>query len=351
MNTRLTHLRSLIREYVSIIKENEGGGDYGGFGYSGFGYSGGGYYGVHFATNEQMYDIFVRPFVDVFKVAAAETKKISVRAQTALTVAFETIVTSLLPIFADSYDDIFKAEHDRIKKIKADYADVYREVFDSFKNMDVLLPAFMFAPHLFLTAQLVRHAPHKAAHVISILSGGRFDNVPVMRTFLHSVTPARRTQSRPGESFPLESVIREEKGDKKDNIDKLIKFLSNEKVQREMKTSSVVRDMSKMGKEITFDTLNDVIKHAQSVLGAKSIDDLLRVAKKNVPGVEKLKKLPDDQRVAAEAKLLSTVKESMKNFYVGPLEQRIKAYENAGVSSSHPFILAHKRAIEKIKGM
>ena len=167
--------KKLLRECIkeTLLSEDMGG-DYAGLGLDPMA---GSPYGAHFASGDQLYNIFIKPFADVVGVAAGKTKEVSVKAQTLLKVTFESVLTTLLPIFKDKYEEIFASEKQKIDQIKSEYADVYQATWDAFQDADVMIAAFMFRPDLFITAQFAKKAPRAAAEILSVLSGGSLDNI------------------------------------------------------------------------------------------------------------------------------------------------------------------------------
>lgn len=339
----------LLRECIQeMLTEDEGGGyggDYGGLGLDSMA---GSPYGMHFASQDQLFKIFVKPFTDVVGVAAGKTKELSTKGQTLLKVAFETLATSLIPILKDSYSEIFADEKAKIDKIRSDYADVYGATWEAFKESDVLIAAFMFRPDLFLTAQLATKTPKVAAKLLSILSGGSLDNL--LGKLLKGGGGGGKKHSPEGPGMPLESVLRE-KDDEKQGDNKLAKLLSNKKIKRVLANSQKVQQMSAVGQELVKSTLKTVLTQAQGVLGAKSLQDLQSKLGKKLPGMDKLAQIPQQERQAAEQQLIVGVKKSMKEFYIKQLEAQVKSAVEAGTPQDHPYVKLYTDVISKINGM
>lgn len=340
--------RLLLREAIQeVLKED----DYGGFG----DISGGAPYGMHYASKDQMYNIFVKPFADVAGVAAGKTKELSTKGQTVLKVAFETLATTLIPVLKDSYGEIFADEKEKIDRIRSEYGEVYNATWDAFKEMDVLVAAFMYRPDLFLTVQFARKAPQAAAKLLSVLSGGTLDRV--LGGILKGGGGGKKTDHREGPGMPFESVLRE-KGDEKpaekkpDNkLSKLEQLMAHKKVKQTLANSPKVQQMTKVGQDLVQDTLKQVFEQAQGVLGAKSLQDLQAKLGKKLPGMDKLGEVPQQERQKAEQTLLIGVKKSMKEFYTKQLEGQVKAAVEAGVPKDHPYVRDYTSVIAKIKGL
>lgn len=363
-------LRECIKE---ILKED----DYGGLGLGdAVGINAG---GAHFASGDAMYNTFIKPFVDVVGVAAGKTKEVSQKAQTLLKVSFETIATSLIPVLRDSYEKIFAHEEDEIEKIRSQYASVYQDTWDAFNEMDILIPAFMYRPDLFITAKFIKKAPKAAAKLLSTLSGGALDKT--LGKLLKPDAPGKKGDystagggtggagGMGGDSigwsgmeskFLSTELIIEDKpsNGKQTNKDvdngpvaKLIKLINDDRVKKILAQSEKVQSSSKVGQDLVRGTLKNVFEQAQSVLSAKSIDDVQKAIGKRVKGTEELAKLPQNERAAAEAVLLKGLKKSMKTFYVKQLEAHVKSAVEAGVPQDHPFVADYAGVIQKLKGL
>lgn len=336
--------RVLLRECIQeVLKED---GDYGGVDMMGDMP-----YGMHFANQDQMYKIFIKPFADVVGVAAGKTKELSQKGKTLLNVAFESLATTLVPILKDSYGEIFAHEKEEIDKIRSEYSDVYNATWEAFKEMDVLVAAFMYRPDLFLTSQFARKAPKAAAKLLSLLSGGSLDKV--LGGILKGGGEGKKTDHSEGPGMPFESVLRE-KGDEKkpDNrIEMLAKLMGNKKVHGVLINSPKVQQMSKVGEDLTHGTLKSVFDQVQGVLAAKSLQDLQTKLGKKLPGMDKLQQVPQQERQKAEQDLLRGVKGGMKEFYVKALESQVKAAVDAGVPKDHPYVGAYTSVISKIKAL
>lgn len=329
-NKKLTE--QIVRKQIrKILSEDDGGA------YSGWEGGMGGAYGMHYASKDQLYGIFVKPFVDVVQVGAGKAKELSVKTQTLASVAFKTIITTLLPGLSQNYSEIFEKEKHALDKIRSQYASVYGATWDAFKEADVMIAAFMFRPDLILTTQFVRKAPKVAAHLLSVLSGGKLDDV--LGKLLHSEKGKTTSES-----------ILYEKSDKNDEVvDKLVALVSNKKVKKILANSEEVQKLSGIGKELVLGTLKDVITSAESVLSATEIKQLEKPLGKKIPQLDQLSKVPENERKPAEQQLLKTLKLSMKEFYLKQLEAQVKSAVTAGLPQDHPYVKSYLEAISKIK--
>lgn len=331
--------RVLLRECVkAILSEDDGG-----FGGGMMGIGGGGDlgYGMHFGSGEDMYKIFVKPFVDVVQVTAGKSKEASQKLQTLLHVAFETIATTLIPVLSSDYKEIFAKEEERINKIKGEYTDVYKATRDAFKNHDFLCSAFFYNPTAFLTTAFVEHAPAAALNMMSVLSGGTIDKELM----------GIKKQFSGGGGKKHEAVMREDEEGQPSKLSQFSQALTSKELMGKLSQSPVVQKMEHEGMQAVRQTLSDVYKHAKGVLSARSLEDLQKVAKKPIPGMDKLAQIPQEARQGSEQQILKGVKDSMKSFYVKSLEAQVKQYVDAGTPANHPYVADYQKVINKIKAL
>jgi len=331
--------KALLQAYINVIlKEDDSWFDDGGAG------------GSNLGSNEDMYNIFIKPFANVIGTVAGKTKEISQRSQTVLKVAFETIVTTLIPIYKDSYEEIFKKEKERIDKIKSDYDKYYSASWEILKNADFAIAAFMYRPDLFVTQGFIRKSPEVAAKLINVLSGGTLEGT---LTKIMKGSPAKKHNDSEDvmSKYFGESLIREKDNDQQEDpkVLALIKLMSNNKVKQALANSELTQKTS--GHEIVDESLKSILKQAQSILKAKSLSDLQKVLGKNIPGIDKLSKVPENERQKAEQVVLGSVKKSMKSFYINQIETQMKKAIEQGVPQEHPYVKVHQSAIKKIKSL
>ncbi len=329
--------RVLLREYVQAILSEDGDGFGMGdmFGAGGGGPSG---YGMHFGSEDEMYKIFVKPFVDVVQVTAGKSKEVSQRLQTLLHTAFETVATTVIPVLSSDYGKIFAKEEQRLSKIKSEYADVYKATWDAFKDHDVMCAAFFYDPVSFLTAEFVSNAPAAAFKVMSILSGGTIDN---------ELLQIKKTLAPSGKKH--EGVMKEDEG--KDKPTRVAQALSNKELLDKLSQSQKLQQLKREGQAMVRETLKDVFKHAQGVMRAKNVADLQRLVKKPIKGLDKLQQVPEQERAQGEQQLLKGVKESMKAFYVKSLEAQVKEAVSAGTPQTSQYVQDYVGVINKIKNL
>ena len=347
----------LLREYVlRVLLEDDGG--FGGDVYGDLASFDAGMnpWGMNLGSGEDMYNVFVKPFVDVVDTAMGKGKELSQHAQTVIKVAFEAVATSIIPILSDSYTEIFSKEKERIDKIREEYKEVYQSNWDAFKDDDVMCTAFCYAPAAVLTARLAKKSPKVAIAMISALSGGTLD--PWLEKVKHAFgisddeeppkTGLNFTDVGPGMG-PIESVMREDDGEKaKPDISEL---LSSDKLHAKLQASPIVQKMEQEGKALVRGTLQQVFKQAQGVMKATSLQDLQNKTGTHLKGMDKLNQVPQQERQAAEQAILNSTKKAMKKFYEANLGAQVKQALKSGVPQDSPYITDIQSVINKIKGL
>lgn len=345
----------LLEQYVDLLIEDDA--------YGGLDPTGGMPYGMHLASSEQLYNIFIRPFTDVVKVAAGKTAEMSQRTQALLATSVRVIATTLLPFLKASYGDIFAEEKHQIDRIRSEYAEVYAATWDAFMDHDILCAAFMYRPDLFMTAVFAKKAPKAAAKLLSILSGGRLDNVlsKLLKGNDHRLrgngSPPKRGRGHGmggspfddvgGPGLPLESLIRED--DDKPKLT-LASLMNNDKVKAVIAGSSLTQRLQAEGKSVVEGTVASLKEQIEDVLSANSLQELQTKLGKKIPGIEKLNGIDQSERRVAEEKLLAGTKAGMKEFYAKQLEGHVRSAIEAGVPENHPFITLYTKLISWVKG-
>lgn len=356
--------RELLKEYVKLLVEDDGGD-------GGFGFGDMGPFGMQFGSQSDLYNIFIRPFTDVAQTAAGKTKSMVSRTVTLAHVMFEAIATTLIPILASEYGEIFQRGNARLEKIEQEYKEVYDSTWSAFRDNDIALTAFFYKPTMAITAHAARLAPKALIKSLSLLSGGSMDSFlsKVAKKFDFgdiAIKPLERKTGLDTDKWSghggggwgdggggawMESFIREDEQKKEQKKPDIGKILSSEKVMNALETSQVMRKLQSQIQNTVNSTLNDAVNMASEVFKANTVEQLVRLTKKNIPEVTKLKSLPQQERAKAEKVILMTTKKSIKKLYTDNLEKTIKQAQSAGVPSDHPFIAAYHKAIDTINKM
>lgn len=357
----MTH--RVLRQYIRhILAENDlGGFDMSGYGYGmGMGMGGGMYGGWEGASGEGLFKAFIEPFTDVVKTAVGETKQLVRRGHTLLRVAFETVMTTLIPILTDSYDEIFAEEKADLERIKGDYADVYARTDEALKG-DAEALAFILAPGAVAAKGVFNHAPTAAASMISVLSGGKSD-----KYFGTGWTGPGRSGGRasPGSVFGDSKSFYGRRLDEKDDKKKKPKITSKE-IAAAMNDPDVVDAIKKKTAglrqeilEAKKNKLKAILEKSKAVLTAKTAADVAKAigdksavddAKKKVLASKDAKDMDPKQLDAIFAELPKTAGPMLQKSFLAPLEDEKKALAKAGAPEE--VVKMYDQVITKISSM
>lgn len=342
----------ILREYVKQILRED---DYGGMMMAAGDMNP---YGVHIASNNDLYKTFIKPFVDVVDVAAGKTKELSQKTQTLGKIAFETIGSTIFPWLSSDYAEIFQEEKAQIDKIKSQYSEVYQATWDAFQTNDVAWTAFFCYPGAVFASSLARKTPLVTLKMLSVFSGGTMDNFlsRAQQKFSTNGKKSNNNNDYGGDKLPSptwESVLHEDDATKRKTKKKttLADVLTNEKVIKKALSSPTAQRIQKETREVVRGTLKSVFEHAQAVMSSKSFEELQKKIGKPLKGLEKLKGMQPEARQAAEAQVLSTLKKSMTSFYVKNLEAQVKQALDAGIPQNSGFVKDYVNVIQKIKSL
>lgn len=340
------------------MEDNGGGGDlYGAaIGMSPF--------GVHYGSADDLHKIFVKPFVDVFKVAAGKTKEVARRSITAVQVAFEAIATSLIPFVQDSYSEIFKEQKKDLDKIKLEYKDVYDSTFEAFKHSDIAITAMFCYPQYVFTGLLAQRSPAEALKLMGVISGGALEPVihKIQNKFgtiaTHSPSPSKKPSKDTFASDAAkiqmpsfgENILRE-KSEKNNRKKELTRVVTNKRLINAALQTSKAQELQKRSREFLNETLSKIVEQAKAIVSLNSVEEIQKAIGKPVSGIEQIKSLPKEELNAANKKLLKTLKTSVKTYYVKELEAQVEELKKYGFDESTEIVAKYKEAISTIKGL
>lgn len=360
----------VLKEYIAaVIKEDQGGGggDVGGpLGgvmpdYSMWGPTG----GVH-GSSQDLFNIFVKPLLNPFETAVGQAKEITRKARTLLTVAFETVMTTLIPTLGDSYQEIFEKEKSDIESIRSKYTDVYKETESILGSADAKILAFLVSPAGVLAGKVASDGPGAVKNTLDIVTGGVSDNLLKKWEKFSSMndrdTSYRSRREKPsdifGESYVkiFYDLLKEEKKSSGKNKKKDSKTMtladalgSKKFINSVLKKSPKFSEISKEATNTYKSTLKDAYEQASSVMKSKTIEDIEKIIGKKIKGSEELKKLSGEEKKASDEMLIKAVKASSKKLYTAPLKARVKEVIDAGIPEDNPFVVDHQEIIKKIE--
>lgn len=329
--------KKLLREYIKLIVEDDGG-DVGGFGSNG----GPGGYGMSYADGSELYDIFVKPFVRPFQVATGKGKEVAVKAQTLGKVLVGSIASTLLPSVQANYQKIFDNEKKKMDGLKQQYQPVYDRVWQAFDHDDVRLVSFMYDPFaagMFLSYFGGKGGLGLAIDALDIITGGSLGNLKAR--VLPKKNPAQKAvyDTGSGTDTPMEGRLRE--------AGEIPGDMNNE-IQSALQTSSAQR-MRGDAQKVVQSTLKDLVTTASKILKATSVKELTD----SIPPeqMQQFETLPPAEKSKIESQVLTVAKKSTKEFFVKSVEDTISKALQSGVPEQSAYIRDYRAALQKIQGM
>lgn len=345
----------LLREYVKRALTEEMG-DYGGGG------DASGPYGYAWGSNQDLFDTFVSPFVDVFKTAAGKSKEIGTKVKTVLWIALQTILTTLIPIYGYNYAEVFDEEKEKIDKIRNEYKDVYDRTDKAIGGQDAAMLAFMASPALVMGAWAGKKAPGVMKDIASAATGGISDDIfdgikekaiSAGRWAIGDSGSGKKSSKSksPEDVFGGMGEARLRESPEKSVItpEKIIKsklFLTK------VAEAPRLREMQKVAIATYKETLTKIYKQAEELLkNAKTIEDLEKISKKPIKDIDKVKSLQGEERAKAEKMLIDGVRKSMKEFYIKNLTDQVDGVVRAGIPENSQYVKDFREVIQKIKAL
>lgn len=328
MSKRKNQQREILREYVreTILFEEEG------YGSMMDASAGASPYGMHFASGNQLYNTFVKPFTDVFNTVVGKTKELSVKAQNLVKVTFEAIIASAMPWYRDHISNIFAKEKQEIDKLRNQYSEVYNATWKSLNSNDAAMLAFFCYPEAALTGGLAKKAPRVALGLLNTLSGGRFDNV---------VSKYNETYKRQSNLLGEADVQRDES--------KLINFVTSDKALSVALNSQKAKQLRSTSRNIVTKTLKDIQQSTQAIASAKSYEDLQNKLGAKIKGVNELDKLQPAEKIKVETESLKVLKKASIEFVVENLTKHVSSVVEAGIPAESWYVKEYQKLISGVK--
>jgi hypothetical protein len=309
-------------------------------------------FGMHYGSRTDLYNTFIKPFVDIYKTAEGETKELARRVQTAVQVVFNVVKTTLIPWTKDNYEDIFNKQKEDIDAIRSEYADVVKSSWDALTSSDATLIAFLASPGSVMSAAVLKKTPDVARNLLDVVSGGKFNQLLAK----WGVGSKARSSSRPDpggyeggsvggvggafESFSRSHPLLLEKKKKKPG---LTDILSSKKIVNKMLDNPRVNKMQSDATQVIKNTLSQIYEQVNTFCKTKSIKELEKALGKKIEG------LSDESIKGAEKEVFKMLKDSIKTLYIGKMKSQIQEVRNAGFDDSSTFIKLYSAAIAEIE--
>lgn len=372
----------LLREYVRVLlNEDDGGGDFG---------FGGGDNSTMMGTwgfmdyGGSLKSIFVDPFLDVGKTAAAALSKVASRTKTLVKVVIETALTTSIPFLQSNYRLIFEQEKKELQKIREKYKDVFKANDEAFTK-DVMLVAFMISPSAFITAKAAAKSPTLLMNTLEIFSHGnenltaylndikkrledidknlrddvenykldRHDKfVPKNSRGPYMTAKKRELVKKAGlsaesKNHPLrEDAIQKSPQQQKNDL--LMQVATDPHVKQMIEASPVAKQMELDARRVVLQISNGLLKEAMSVLSVTTLQQLQQLVKRPL-GLEKLASLQPEEKAQAEQVTLQQIKAAMKAFYVRSVQTEIDTLLGQGLDPNNLYIASLRNTVSKIQ--
>lgn len=316
----------LIREYVSAVLKNSRIVESGDMDYTGE-------MGA-WGTGSDLFQAFIQPFIDVVGTVVGRTKETMRRALTVLHVAFEGLVTSVVPFLTDSYDEIFAKEKQDLAEIRSQYQGYYDATSKALNSSDVKLLAFMAFPGAALTGKFVSTAPRAAKTILSVATGGMSDE-----------WLGGSSGKKSGPSDVFDSYIRAynnlllEAG--KENFENSLasKIKSRKLIDAAIARSPSMQESSRLAIELHTKTLGERIKLVLDIYDAQSLEELGKMIGKPVTEPD-MKEIDPEQKLSAQEtknKFLEAAKSASQKAAIETLKKYIAPVRQA-FGEDHPFV-------------
>jgi hypothetical protein len=339
----------LLREYVSqVLKsskrslvEYDGMGD---MGYDMGGMGAGGMGIMSYGSPGEFYKIFIQPFADVVGTIAGKTKEVIRSGLTALNVAFESLITSLVPFLGDSYDEIFAKEKSDLAKIRSEYQGYYDSTEKALGGSDAKLLAFMAFPGAALTGKFVSTAPNVAKSILSVASGGYSDEL-----LGGSGGSKRRGPSDMFDSYvrAYNSILTEAEKEEKGPLASKIK--SKKFIDTILDRSPAMKESSRFAKQLYLKTLGERVNLVLDIYEAKTLEELGKIIGEPIK-VPDMKELDPEQKMSTEEtekKFLEAAKNTSQKAAIGALKKYIQPVQQA-FGDDHPFVKDYNSVIDAL---
>lgn len=161
--------KEILREYINLIIEDDGG-DGGGFGdYGDFGDGYGGHHG--YGVSSKFFKDIFDAFADPFRHTAAFVENFSSKLQKLAGKLAEDVMAVALPGYKADYEKYEEEYDERQDRILDKYKEVFARTESHLFTGDAALMGFLAAPQAYITGRLVKSSPDKALALVDVLAG------------------------------------------------------------------------------------------------------------------------------------------------------------------------------------
>lgn len=288
-------------------------------------------------NENDLYNTFIQPFVDVGITAAYGLEKLSAQVQTVVKGFLYGLPTLFVPFLEYDYEAFREDEKQKVEAIKKKYSKTLQANLDAITSNDAFGLAFLLAPSTVLAAQLVAKVPAAAANILGLFLGDSefFGKIQKALSTASNVgfhdpgghqAGAWATQ---GGGYADDGWVTEAKT--ANNSAQLQKILKDKKVQDAFQKSPLARQMR-------LDGVSVIVDRVKRFLTAQSYDELRKLAK-NDQGFaqigQALKQLNQSGQVPAQDNstvaqaMVPKLKEIYKDFWLKKMQELTSQYPEA----------------------
>lgn len=317
-------------------------------------------------------NIFVDPFVDVFKTAKGVATELTTRAKAAAQIAIETILSSFIPLYETNYQAIFKQMGKSLEQVKKKYEKVYQANDEAFRDKDARFLAFLYDPSAWITAKAAESAPGAVANVLEIFTdsqSGAGSHLAEAVRYLRELQMELQGTSRYNRSvpqrlrrqaasnkhmLPWESKERSsgpilEAGEEgqMSTAQKVEQILSNPELKKEIDSSAMAQSMKIDGQKLLNGLFANVAKDINAVKSVQSFDDIQRMSHGKVQ-IPDMANVDPQEKEQAEQVAVSSVKQGLSEFYRRSLQGAINQAQSEGVGANNAYIRTLQNLLSKV---
>lgn len=345
-----------LKTYVRLIVEEEG------YGSMLDAAAGATPYGMHYASGNQLFNTFVKPFTDVFNTAVGKTKELSVRAQALAKTVVGSTVAGVLPFIHMNYGKIYNREKQSLDRLKSQYKDVYDSSWKALRSGDAAVLGFLCAPEATLTSNMARKAPVVTLGVLNTISGGKFDDIiekfksvsdeggdsiSVDKQFSGRIKDYVKSRVAGESTLRGKHVIVE---DASSAEGKLVAFITNPKTVSAALNTQKAKKMQADARAVVTKTLRDAVNIVEVVQSAKTLEDVQKATGKKIELPKEYANLSDDEKTALVAETIKILKKSTTEFVIASLKKHVTLVVQQGIPEDSWYVSQYKIAINKLKG-
>lgn len=331
-----------------------------------------------YGSGTDLYNTFVKPFVNVGKTAVGKAKEITRTARTGLEVGLKAALQTVIPGISFDFNKVFDKEKEDLEKIKSQYSDVYAATRETLSGGDAQMMAFLANPGLFLGAKLGAASPAIAKDLASIASGGLSDSV--FDSIKDKAKGLGRWSLKDGSNkgsrresieFDEANFLIEILADENFKIDDKARFVYGNKLhlseaekqsdkntksvitpQKIIKSSAFMKSVDKGAAEMKKAAEAVIQRTAQNIVNAAKIKDLKDLPEKTQKEVNQFLKgdgsnLPKEQKDAFVKGIVDQAKKTAAKAAIEAIEKRLSSADAPKNSSFVQIYTAAKKQIEQ----